>query len=77
MSRDTQHTGGIIGAVAQAFHAANDLPPGLRDRLIRLGYLQIDAGGLFGGDRYASAEDVAEVRDDVVRLGVGGADLVG
>jgi hypothetical protein len=48
---------------------ADDLPVGVRDRLLRTGYLRVH-GGLFGGKRYASAEDVERVEGDVVHLSV-------
>lgn len=53
------------------------LPQTERERLLRLGYLRIDAAGIFAGDRYAAADEVAGVDGDVVRLGVGKDRLVG
>ncbi len=47
-----------------------DLPEAFRNELIRVGYIQIDAKGWFGGDRYASADQIADVSGDTVRLSV-------
>jgi hypothetical protein len=45
-------------------------PAGVAERLLRTGYLRLHKG-LFGGDRWVSAEDVAAVDDDsVVHLAV-------
>jgi hypothetical protein len=46
------------------------VPPPLRARLLRLGFVKIDAKGLFKPDRYAAATDIARVHGDTVHLAV-------
>ncbi|MFB9234934.1 hypothetical protein ACFFWC_05205 [Plantactinospora siamensis] len=52
-----------------------DVPADLAARLLRSGYVRVDSRGLFQGDRYALAEQIAKVREDVVELAVPVADL--
>lgn len=47
-----------------------DLPPTVAARLLRTGYIKIDGKGLFDRDRYASADQIAGVSEDVVILNV-------
>ena len=47
-----------------------DLPEAFRNELLRVGYVRIDAKGWFGRDHYASANQIAEVSGDTVRLTV-------
>lgn len=68
---------GIAGAIATAIGGGEALPDSERERLLRLGFVRIDASGLFAGDRYAAADQVADVEGDVVRLSVGKDRLVG
>jgi hypothetical protein len=49
-----------------------DVPADLAARLLRVGYLTVDARGLFARDVYVSADEIARVRDDVVELAVDG-----
>ncbi|MCL3862461.1 hypothetical protein [Actinotalea sp. K2] len=45
-------------------------PAGARERLLRVGYLRINAKGLFAGDRWAAGDEITDVTDDVVHLSV-------
>jgi hypothetical protein len=45
-----------------------DLPASVRSRLLRTGYVKVDAKGLFARDFYVGADDVEAVEADVVRL---------
>ncbi|MDQ3655928.1 MAG: hypothetical protein M3457_12720 [Chloroflexota bacterium] len=60
--------GGLFLNVAKAFGFENepDVPAGLRDRLLRLGYIKVNASGLT--DRYVIADQIAGVSGDTVRL---------
>lgn len=65
---DTGTEGGLFLNVAKAFGFENepDVPAGLRDRLLRLGYIKVNASGLT--DRYVLADQIASVSGDTVRL---------
>ncbi|MFC8190651.1 hypothetical protein ACFUMH_03180 [Cellulomonas sp. NPDC057328] len=73
----TGRTGGLVGAVVDAIVGPSDLPEQERERLARLGYVKIDARGLFAGSRYAAADEVAAVEGGTVRLTIAGDRLVG
>ncbi|WP_447001880.1 hypothetical protein ACRAKI_19175 [Saccharothrix isguenensis] len=47
-----------------------DVPAQLAERLLRTGYVKIDAKGFFATDLYADADQVDRVEADTVRLGV-------
>jgi hypothetical protein len=55
-------------AVAQALGPNESIPVELRERLEQEGYIAIDGAGLFAGDRYATADQIARVVDDRVLL---------
>ncbi|MBI1299970.1 hypothetical protein GC175_34025 [bacterium] len=46
----------------------DEIPDEVRERLQRLGFIRIDAKGLFSSDRYATPDQIATVRDDRVIL---------
>ncbi len=65
--------GGGVGNPAGGLFAAglgDDLPEVERARLLRAGYVLVDLKGLFAGRRYAAADDIADVANDQVQLGV-------
>lgn len=68
---------GVLGAIADAFGAGPDLPEPARERLVREGYLRVDAAGVFSGDRYVGADEIARVTGDTVHLTVRGHHLLG
>ncbi len=43
---------------------------------MRVGYVAIDAAGFFTGDRFATADQVASVEGDRVRLAVADDELI-
>jgi len=45
-----------------------DVPPPLAERLLRIGYLKIDAKGFRQRDLYVAADQVARVYDGAVML---------
>ncbi len=58
----------------EMIEGADEMPEELRERLLRHGYVRIDTG-LFSGDRYAMAEQIAGVSDEGVTLTVDGDNL--
>jgi hypothetical protein len=62
-------------AVAKAFRPNESIPDELRERLEQEGYIAIDAAGLFAGDRYATADQIARVADDRVLLSASSDEL--
>src|SRR5687767_13413654 len=65
----------LFDAVADAFRA-DDLPETLQGRLLRNGFLRMDAAGLFKADRYILPEQIASVTADGVRLNVSRDQLI-
>lgn len=66
---------GIIQGILGAFHdddESDDVPAALA----RTGFVVIDSSGLFAADRYAAPDQIAEVGEDGVRLGVPAEQLV-
>lgn len=62
---------GVVGALADSvFGSEPDVPGPMAARLIRLGYVKVDARGLLEADRYVASDEVAEVVDDTVVLTV-------
>jgi hypothetical protein len=58
---------GLIDIATDALTGHGAPPPEMRERLLRLGYIEVDATGL-GGDFFIAADKVAEVTDTTVRL---------
>ena len=72
------HSTGVVGVAAEAIvpgEGEPDVPEPLRTRLRRTGFIKIDGPGLFERDRYVSSEQIREVANDQVQLGVRKADL--
>lgn len=65
----------LIDFIANAFRV-DDVPEVLQNRLLRDGFLRVDADGLFAADRYVLPEQIRSVSDDQVMLGVTKDDLV-
>jgi hypothetical protein len=64
-------TGGVLGDVARAltdFEGEPDVPEPLRSQLVRTGYVKVDGPGWIDTDRYLTAEMIASVTADEVRL---------
>lgn len=62
---------GLYGAVGRVLAGAEpDVPAQFAAQLIRVGYIKIDGKGVLDVDRYAGADQIAEVTDDSVRLAV-------
>lgn len=70
-------SGGLLEDIAGAFtDQSPDLHPQLAARLVRTGYIKIDAG-FARGACYAAADQVSGVSEGVVRLNIRGDDLGG
>jgi hypothetical protein len=67
---DADRGGGLMRDFAEAFgwDAEPDLPAPLAARLMRTGFIKIDAAGLFAGNRYVAADKVGGVSNDTVTL---------
>lgn len=61
--------GSLLEDFARVF-APEPIPEPVRARLLRHGFVRIDATGLFAADRYALPEQIASVSGDHVTLGV-------
>ena len=75
--RPPERHGSILEDLAAALDTRDGLPASARDRLLRVGYVAIDATGIFSGDRFATADQVVSVGDDRVILGVTEDELIG
>lgn len=62
--------GGLFTDIAEALVGDDDIPETFRNELTRVGYIQIDARGLFQADYAAAAFQIAGVSGDTVRLTV-------
>lgn len=70
--------GGILGHLAEAFDSDSEsVPDAAKERLARLGFLRVDAAGLFTGDRYVASDEIASVQDEDVHLSVPADKLIG
>lgn len=67
MDRDRHDT--LLDNIAEAFRS-DDLPEEVREKLLRQGFVRIDADGLFAADRYVTADQIASVTEDGVMLKV-------
>lgn len=63
--------------IANMFDRDSALPEQEQARLAREGYLRVDTGGIFSGDRYVAAEEVGSVSGDAVHLTVPSDRLLG
>ncbi len=62
--------------LATALSPADPLPREVIERLRQQGFIRIDSAGLFASDRYATAEQIASVSHEGVRLAVSGDELL-
>jgi hypothetical protein len=67
--------GSVVRAVAEVFDP-NEIPEELRERMLREGYIRLDADGLFAADRYILPEQIASARGDEIMLNVKKDELV-
>lgn len=74
---DLDDAGTAFPPLADAFTADSGLDPQAQERLARLGFLRVDAKGLFSGHVYVEASQIAAVSGDAVRLTVPADQLLG
>jgi hypothetical protein len=67
--------GGVLSAIAAGLSGGSKLSSQAQERLLRVGYLRVDATGMFEGDVYVAADQINEVLGDRVRLDVPAAAL--
>jgi hypothetical protein len=67
--------GAFARAIADVFDP-DEIPDVLRERMLREGYIRLDADGLFAADRYILPEQIASASGDRITLNVGKSDLV-
>lgn len=70
LGADAPRDGGFLQGVAEVFghESEPDVPEGLRDRLMRVGFIKVDGKGLATSARYVMADKIAGVSGDAVRL---------
>lgn len=59
----------FVDLILDAFRT-DEIPQVLHERMLREGFIRLDADGLFAADRYVLAEQVASVAGDCVKLNV-------
>lgn len=71
-SASTTAGAGVVAGLGGIFGGGDgpDLAEPMRSQMLRAGYVKIDGKGWFGSDLYASADQVADVSNGVVRLNV-------
>jgi hypothetical protein len=62
--------------VAGAFTSRTEMDQQAQERLVRLGYVRVDASGLLSGVRYVEPNQIASVVGDEVRLSVAADQLL-
>ncbi|HEY4201234.1 MAG TPA: hypothetical protein VGM83_11795 [Devosiaceae bacterium] len=72
---DREGDDSLVGILAGVFDP-DDVPQELQDRLLREGYVRIDADGLFAADRYILPEQIASAGEDELRLNVEKSQLI-
>jgi hypothetical protein len=65
----------LVEGVADLF-GRDDLPETLKDRLLRYGFVRVDAPGLFNADRYIFPNQIQSVEGNRVTLNVTRSELV-
>ena len=65
----------VIDVITNAFRV-DDVPEELRERLLRRGFVRIDASGIFAADRYVLPEQIDTVGDDEIVLNVDRESLI-
>lgn len=66
----------LIDNFAEVFAPDDDIPEGLRERLLQQGFVRIDSKGLFAADRYVLPDQIMSVSGDAVTLKVSKDELV-
>jgi hypothetical protein len=64
-------TGGLVTTGIDAFAETSKLPHHTAERLLRIGYIEVDRTGLFTGHAYFAADELDRVEDDTLWLKAG------
>jgi hypothetical protein len=67
---------GQVDRLMTALSPADPLPREVIERLRQQGFIRIDSAGVFASDRYATAEQIASVSHEGVRLAVNRDELL-
>ncbi|MFD2025212.1 hypothetical protein [Promicromonospora aerolata] len=66
----TETSGNWLTSFADIFSTDSGMSEQAQERLVRLGFIRVDATGVFSGHRYVEADQIASVAGDEVRLSV-------
>ncbi len=77
LDADDQHEDkSLIGQIGRAITPGDELPEGLRDRLLLEGYIRLDTKGLFAADRYIPPAQIDSASGEEIVLNVGKDELL-
>jgi len=65
-----ERDGDLAHILARAFSPDDNLSDEVKEKLLREGYVRIDADGLFAADRYITPDQIASVEGDRLILNV-------
>jgi hypothetical protein len=74
--QSSDQPGGPVAWIAEAFRGDSEMSQQAQEHLVRVGYVRVDAGGMFSGHRYVEADQIAAVAGDQVRLSVAADQLL-
>lgn len=63
-------SGSLVEELAAVILPDDQVPEAFSDRLMRSGFIRVDADGLFAADRYITPDQIATVQGHRVMLGV-------
>jgi hypothetical protein len=73
---DRERADDPVSIMARAFAGEDEMSDELKEKLLREGFVRIDAEGLFAGDRYITPDQIARADGDRLMLSVPKADLM-
>ncbi|KKB10605.1 hypothetical protein VE25_17170 [Devosia geojensis] len=73
---DRERDDDLVSIMARAFAGEDGLSDELKEKLLREGFVRIDAEGLFAGDRYITPDQIARADGDRLVLSVPKSDLM-
>ncbi len=65
----------LVNSIAKVF-GPDEIPVVFRDRLLRFGFIRVDARGLFNTDRYILSDQIESVSEDNVMLNISKSELI-
>ncbi|GHA37786.1 hypothetical protein GCM10007989_37080 [Devosia pacifica] len=75
-SVDQREPDTLINTLGRAFAPTDQLSSEVQERLMREGFIRLDADGLFAADRYITPDQIGSVTGDRVVLNVKKSDLM-